>query len=339
MSGRKSFSNRFVWKENGIIGPTPPRPKTIVRKTVGDYPGLSQAYLDVAENYASRKLRGPGICDELMELIQHMFTEEEASICRHVKPGAMDCTAAAAAEAEHRPVEEVREVLNHLTHEKRILMSFGKGDQKVYFAVPIVPGMFELVLVNTSMDLLTDWHRRFAELFERMYETGFTASSKRPKGDPAIRYLPMGVTIESNQMALPSDKLEEVYAPYKTFAVGLCQCRIVEDVVGRNCGRPMEVCVGIGRIAEAEIKTGRMRPVELKEVLEIKAEAEASGLVSWMMNLDPKTGSNTSCSCCGCCCHYMRSVSEFSMPAAISPPHFLPVRYTNKCATCGKCAL
>ncbi|MCP4750581.1 MAG: hypothetical protein GY866_06790 [Proteobacteria bacterium] len=35
----------------------------------------------------------------------------------------------------------------------------------------------------------------------------------------------------------------------------------------------------------------------------------------------------------------MRSVSEFSMPAAISPPHFLPVRYTNKCATCGKCAL
>ena len=336
--GRK-YKNRYIQKKEGVIGPVPPQPRTVVRKSIGDYPRTPPAYLEVAENYASRKLRGPGICDELMELIQHLFTEEEAALCRHIKPGVFDCTAAKIAELEHRPVDDVRKILNHLTHEKRVLMSMGRGEQKVYFAIPIVPGIFETVLVRQSMDSLTPWHRRFAELFEALFDTGATVSSKKPTRDPIVRYLPLGETIESSKVALPSDKLEAIFEPYKTFAVGLCQCRLAEEIVGRACGRPMENCSAMGRLAEAEIKSGRMRPVEMKELLDIKLEAEAAGLVSWSFNVDADAASNTSCSCCGCCCHYMRTVNQFSMPSTITPPHFIPMREEAKCAHCGKCAL
>jgi len=65
---------------------------------------------------------------------------------------------------------------------------------------------------------------------------------------------------------------------------------MTEKVVGRGCDRPMEVCMGMGPLAELSIRSGRMRRVDLKEALAIKAEAEASGLVSWIDNQDPKIG-------------------------------------------------
>ncbi|MBU4317014.1 MAG: 4Fe-4S binding protein [Proteobacteria bacterium] len=341
MQNEQSFHNRFIQNKDGVIGPVEPKLKTLVRKAIGDYPGIPRAYLDVAEVYASKKLRGPGICDELMELIQHMFTEEEAMVCRHLKPGVMDLTASTIADREHRPVDEIREILERLSKEKRIIMGMGPKDRRIYFTIPIVPGAFETVLAHTSMEHLTSWHHRFAELFEKLFDTGFTAGrGEAPAEKSVIRYLPVGHLIKTNQVALPADKLEEMYEPFgKSLGVTLCQCRITMDIMGQNCGRPMEVCTVMGPMAEGSIKDGRARRVELKELIDIKIEAEASGLVTWTMNVDPTKSSSTSCSCCGCCCHYMRGVSEFSMPAAIYPPKFLPVYHSNKCSNCGKCAL
>jgi Pyruvate/2-oxoacid:ferredoxin oxidoreductase delta subunit len=141
-----------------------------------------------------------------------------------------------------------------------------------------------------------------------------------------------------NPAAFPSDKLEEVFSRYQSFGLTLCQCRITENVVGRGCGKPLEVCMSLGPIAEMSIKGGRSRRITMKDALEIKAEAEASGLVTWIDASDPKIG-GTSCSCCGDCCHFMRRVSEFNVPASIAPPHFTPKVDLEKCNFCGKCAL
>ena len=347
----KRYSNRFVQKKNNVIEPVPARRENYTARPAGGYPSVHRVHLEIAELYAREAPDGKLYCDELIDFIQHVFTEEEASVCRFVKPGAYTNTAAAIAASAHRPVEEVTTILDRLAHEKRVIMSFGKGDKKVYIRMPIVPGMFEMALMRTSMDSLTPWHRRFAELFMKLYECGFlhhsgrrrssgeTGKTKTKARQPVFRYLPVNQTINTSQVALPSDKLEEIFAPFETFAVGLCQCRMTEEIVGRGCGRPMEVCVTMGNIAKAGILSGRTRQVELKEVLEIKAEAEAAGLVTMAMNAHPDFGSNTSCSCCGCCCHALRMVSEFSLPSRLSPPHFIPNLDSSRCSYCGKCAL
>ncbi|OGP51801.1 MAG: hypothetical protein A2Y79_04545 [Deltaproteobacteria bacterium RBG_13_43_22] len=320
---------------NGIVGPIEPRQRQIEIKTAGDYPGVPKAYLEVAQNYGP-DLSGPPLCDKFVALIQHMFTEDEADVIRHLKPKERK-TAAEIAERAHRPVEEVSAVLNVLAREKFIIISFGPKPEIKYALIPLVPGAFETILVRTSMDSLTDWHRRFASLYTELYDTGFSTLNigKRPAG---IRYLPVGESLKAQQQAMPFGYFEEYIDRFNHFAVSLCQCRMAEELSGRGCGRPKENCTSMGRTALSMAKQERGRLVEKKELLEIKGEAEASGLVTWTMLME-REGSSTSCSCCGCCCGMMRSISEFNMPGRIAPPQFMPKCDLDKCSYCGKCAL
>jgi electron transport complex protein RnfB len=96
-------------------------------------------------------------------------------------------------------------------------------------------------------------------------------------------------------------------------------------------------------MAEFFISRGKMRRVEKNEFLEIKAEVEANGLVTWLLDVgeQPKIPSkigNFSCSCCGCCCDAFRTISEFNMPGLLAPAHFLPEFDHGNCNYCGNCA-
>jgi hypothetical protein len=106
------------------------------------------------------------------------------------------------AAAAHWPVEEVRPILERLALEKVVLLSSGMGNKKRYYLMPLMPGVFEMVLVRTSLDTLTDWHRRLAELFAALYETGyFVDYAEHPAS--TVRYLPVGEAIEAHPMARP----------------------------------------------------------------------------------------------------------------------------------------
>jgi Pyruvate/2-oxoacid:ferredoxin oxidoreductase delta subunit len=317
------------------------RPKE--KRKIGDYPptaavgGVPALYLEVAKIYSNPLLMGPPICDELIALVEHMYTEEEASLVRHLRP-LPGKTAAAVAVQARRPVKEVRPILERLAHEKFVLLSSGAGEKKRYYLMPIVPGVFEIAMVRTSLDTLTDWHRRFAELFSALYETGFFMDyAEHPV--PWVRYVPVGETIETHPKALPSDRLEEVLDRYKVFAVGLCQCRMAERIVGRGCDRPLENCVVFGGVAEFLIRHGKMRQMEKKDILEIKAEAASAGLASFVAETElVKDSGGAVCSCCGCCCGALRTISQFNAPGLIAPPHFLPQVDLAKCTYCGQCA-
>lgn len=337
MSEDHKTGNRMIQVTGGIIGPRQPRQKNLITKRLSDYADVDPVYLQVAEIYADEKMAGGiPICDESISLLRHLFTEAEASIMRHLKPGA-PCTAKSLAVAENRPLEEVAKILHGLADEKHIIVRLGEGDGALYISVPILPGVFELVMARQSVDSLTDWHRRFCELFEKLYETGYIIDYK-PLTSPPIKYLAVGQIVKTNPMAMPSDKLEEVFSRYSSFGLTLCSCRMTENVVGRGCGKSLENCITLGPLAEMSIRSGRSRRLTMKDALEIKAQAEADGLVTWIENQAPELG-GTSCSCCGDCCHFMRRVSEFNMPGRIAPPHFIPRHDSEKCSYCGKCAL
>jgi electron transport complex protein RnfB len=337
MGKSSSGDGRVIQIKDGVVGPREPRLRSVRPKKISDYPGIPAPYLEVAKMYSSPLLWGPPICDELIALVEHMYTEEEASLVQHLSalPGKAAMAVAAAA---HRPVEEVRPILERLALEKFVLLSSGTADKKRYYFLPLMPGVFEMALIRTSLDTLTDWHRRLAELFAALYETGyFVDYAEHPSS--TVRYLPVGETIEAHPMALPSDRLEEILDRYKVFAVGLCQCRMTEEIVGRGCGRPLENCVAFGGAAEFFIRNGKMRQVEKRDALEIKAEAEAAGLATWMTEGElGKSIGGASCSCCGCCCGALRTISEFNAPGIIAPPHFMPKVDLIKCTYCGKCA-
>jgi ferredoxin len=337
MANQKQTNGRVIQINAGVIGPSKPQPRLVKPKKIFYYPEVPKPYRDVAQRYTNPLLFGPPVCDELMALVQHMFTEEEAALVRHLSsPRGKNASAIAA--AEHRPVKEVRPILDRLADEKHILLTHGQGKSKRYGLMPIVPGVFESVLVRTSLDTLTSWHRRFAELFEALFATGYLLDYAE-HDLPAVRYLPVERALGDHSMALPSDRLEEVLDHYKVFALGLCQCRMTEEIVGRGCDRSLENCVAFGDAAEYVIRSGRMRRVTKQDVLEVKAEAEANGLVTcWAEAAWGRTASGASCSCCGCCCHALQTITRFNVPGLIAPPHFTPRLDDSKCNHCGKCA-
>ena len=124
-------AGRVIQIKDGIVGPREPRLRSVRPKKISDYPGVPAPYLEVARIYSNPLLMGPPICDELIALVEHMYTEEEASLVRHLKalPGK---TVAAVAAAAHRPVEEVRPILERLALEKFVLLSSGTGNKKRY---------------------------------------------------------------------------------------------------------------------------------------------------------------------------------------------------------------
>ena len=109
------------------------------------------------------------------------------------------------------------------------------------------------------------------------------------------------------------------------------------QALGQGCGKPLGNCMVMGQWAQRGIEEGLMRQVSKKEALAIKREAEAHGMVNWMMNVRSTKG-QCSCSCCGCCCHALRMINEFNAPGSIAPPHFLPRLDASKCTSCGLCA-
>jgi Pyruvate/2-oxoacid:ferredoxin oxidoreductase delta subunit len=305
---------------------------------MGDFPGVPTSFLEIARKLSSPLLMGPPLCEELVAFVRHLFTEEEAGVVRHL--GAFTGTSAGAvARAEHRPVEEVAPILQHLAAVKRAIARGGPDAAPTYRLMPIMPGIFEMVLIGQSPETLSDWHRRFAELFEALFETGYTVDYQQGQTQPSplVRVLPVGRSIAAHPMALPSDRLDVILDRYDTFGVGQCQCRMTMEVAGQGCGKPMGNCTVMGKWAEAGIAQGWLRPVSRQDVLELKREAEAHGLVTWIMNVEASVG-QASCSCCGCCCHAMRLVNEFNAPGVMAPAHFRPRFDDAKCTHCGRCA-
>src|SRR5450759_3400033 len=96
---------------------------------------------------------------------------------------------------------------------------------------------------------MSAWHRRFAELFEALYETGYALDYQhgQQRPTPFVRVLPVGRAIEAHPLALPSDQLEVVLDRYHVFGFGQCQCRMVMEVKGQGCGKPIGNCTVMGQ--------------------------------------------------------------------------------------------
>ncbi len=332
--GQEHPTLRTIVLNTQILTHREPRPVNVREKKLTDYPHVSAVHLEAARKLSNPFISGPPICDEYIAFVQHLLTEEEAGVVRHLG-SMMGKSAEAIARAEHRPVDQVEAILNRLAFSKRCIVCTGPENKRRYKLMPVFPGIFEMVLFPHTPETLTDWHRRFAELFEALFETGYASvGAKHPV--PTVRFLPIGDMMKAHPLALPSDQLEVVLDRYDTFAVGQCQCRTTAMILGRDCGKPKGNCTLMGSWAAAAVKEGRAKEVSKKGIMEIKAEAAANGLASWIINIESVKG-QVSCSCCGCCCYAMRTVSEFNAPAFIAPPHFMPKFDFARCTCCGKC--
>jgi len=315
---------------------TKPRQTILVNSEISGFARAdrpTRAHRRILARYSSPLLGGPPRSDDLLELVCHMYTDEEADLVQHL-PIFRPRTAERIARASGRGVADVRRVMDHLALDKKVVLA--AGSPRKYTILPVVPGTFEMALMTNDLKTRTEWHRRFAEIFERIWASEFMKAYNKHSAS-MVRYLPVQKLAPTLQRAWPSDRLEEVLDRYDDFGVTHCQCRQAMDLTGRGCGKPMENCAGFGPMVEPMVERGMMRRVDKAEMIAIKRHAEEHGCVTWMMNTGTDPRGNGSCSCCGCCCHMLRTVNEISAPGLISRPHFLPEKNDALCTACGKC--
>ena len=109
-----------------------------------------------------------------------------------------------------------------------------------------------------------------------------------------------------------------------------------DEIAGRGCGKPLEVCTVMGEWAQRGIEGGWLRSVSRENILQIKREAESQGLVTWIMNVESARG-QVSCSCCGCCCKALAPLIKHDKPAVIAKSNYYAVLDEESCTNCEDC--
>ena len=79
------------------------------------------AHHRIVKHYASPLLLGPSPSDDLLELVMHMFTEDEADLVQHLLP-MRPRSAKKVASLSGRSVGNVTQVLDNLAFNKQIIL-------------------------------------------------------------------------------------------------------------------------------------------------------------------------------------------------------------------------
>jgi len=297
--------------------------------------GVDPSLFDLAKRFSTIALLGPPISEKVIRLVEHLFTSEEAAVAIGL-PNYVGKPTPAIAKKLKRDASEIQPLLDSMSS-KRIIFRFVRDGQVTYALLPIVPGMFEMALMKGPD---TEWHRKFAELFEDLVSTGYIRDiTGLPL--PGIKSIPVELSLPGESVVLPQDCFSELLASHTDFAViTVCQCRHTRRLTDKTCKRskPEDGCLVFGSFANGIVEGDLSgRRVSREEMRDIGQERYEKGLVFFTGNvkfLNP----NAICTCCDCCCEFLRCINEFGAMGLVAPPHFIAHVDDSLCNDCAKCS-
>jgi NAD-dependent dihydropyrimidine dehydrogenase PreA subunit len=288
------------------------------------------AQIRLARVFSSVNLLGPPLNDRLVRLVAHLFSPREAEIAEYIPPYVPVALRTIALRAG-RKAAEIKPLLETMAR-RHVILELNKR----YALIPLLPGMFEYVLMN-GQD--SEWHREYSRLVVDLVDTGYLKQyHRRPL--PAIRNIPVQVAVEAESRALDSDRISEMIDRHRYLAVAhVCQCRQTMHFDGRECKRasPRDGCLIFGGVSRWVERRGLGRMVSKDEMREIVIERYEKKLVFMTGNVAP-ANVNAICTCCDCCCQGLKILSEHGGMALVAEAHFLAAVDADRCENCGKCA-
>jgi len=292
--------------------------------------GAHPAHLDLAVVFSSIALLGPRMSEELVRLVAHLFTPEEAEVVKHL-PFYVPRSLKAIARKAGRPAAEIKPLLE-AAGERRTIYGGSRG----YCLMPIIPGMFEYLLMGGAD---TPWHREYAKRLQAVIHTGYMREYMS-RSIPAVRNIPVQTALPDRNRVVDADLVSEMIRAHEHLAVlHVCQCRQAAHFTGGKCRRsaPSDGCLVFGSFAQGAVAGGNGRPVSREEMHAIVEERRKRNLVFLAANVSP-TSPNAICTCCDCCCHFLGAVNRYEGRALMAEPRDLAEVREDLCNDCGKCS-
>ncbi len=147
------------------------------------------------------------------------------------------------------------------------------------------------------------------------------------------KVIPVTESLAAKQWVMPTEEALEILKQAGTVALQPCECR---THYGR-CDHPREVCFLLDDIAEAYMKKGEARRVDLEEAAAVLQKANEHGLVHLTL-YRPDHRVYALCSCCSCCCHDLQLVRKYGRPDLMVYSTYAAETNGELCIHCGECA-
>jgi Pyruvate/2-oxoacid:ferredoxin oxidoreductase delta subunit len=289
-----------------------------------------EVYQVLAERL-SKTPEGALINEEFMNLLHRLYTESEALVGG--KFPSIPIPLNRIANFTGLEETELKVILDDMSN-KGLVIDIPRRNSFYYMLAPMVVGFFEYTFmrVRDQADL-----KELAELFEKYFQSDgvtreiFGIDTKVMRSLIYENVIPVAVETE----VLEYEKASEIIRQSGGGSISLCACRHEASHRGKACDAPMEVCMTFGGAAEWIIRKGMGKAATVEDLLHVLAETRRLGLVHLCDNILNQP--TYICSCCGCCCHVLRSINEQGVFGA-HPSNFIPAVELDNCLNCGVCA-
>ncbi len=289
------------------------------------------AYRNLAKKFSLEAMIGPDENESLLsELLIHCFTIEEAELAVHLPFFYKTHPIEKVARAAGKDPGDVKPLLDSMVS-KGLIRGRGNG----YALLPILPGMFENVLMDGHD---TPWHREFARIANRLYETGYVRKYlEHPTR--VVRSIPLNLEQNAAGTAIDPDRVEQMIRSHDLMAVlNNCQCRHARHLEGIECRRAgrLDGCLAFGDIARMYIDRGGARLVDRDSMRSVVKDRISMNLVFFAGNVAAGSA-NQICTCCDCCCHMLGQIIGVDAGLIVNTPKYRAVVNEERCTHCGKC--
>jgi Pyruvate/2-oxoacid:ferredoxin oxidoreductase delta subunit len=263
-------------------------------------------------------LTGSRIIPELFRMIAD---EDEARLML-ATPG----TADELAERLGRDPQEVQRSLD-LLFKKGLVFKSQKPQGTIYRMVRDLVQFHDATLVwpEAPQEYLDLWQRYMEEEWPSY---AATVTKLIPK--PFTRVIPVNLPVEMKSSILAYDDVEKIINEASRVAVTRCTCRTIAG----KCGKPVDVCLQVGKAADYTVERGSGREIDKQEALDIIRQCEEAGLVHVTMNRAGE--SHFICNCCDDCCQSFTLLIRDGLNLC-DPSRFAAVVDADACSGCGSC--
>jgi len=285
------------------------------------------AHQDLARKMDRFPLGAP-LSEELIKILRQLFSPIEAETALHLSPRPLPL--ADLAEACGRDPQELGSILKGMTDKGLI---YARPDERggAYSLLPIFPGIFELQFMSGGRG---PTKTRLAGMFEDYYLSGMNQALSQAETSFA-RVIPVERHIPTRMEIFPFERVSSFIREENEFALATCYCRHEKELLGQACDAPRQVCMIFGPFARFTIKQGFAQKVSLTRMLSALEEAEEAGLVHVSDNVTDRI--NFLCNCCGCCCGFLRTITELGRANVVAASRFVAVHEEADCTLCQTC--
>ena len=258
-----------------------------------------------------------------IRILKRLFSPEEAelAVCLNMMPEAPE--AIAARTGLHAEVIALK--LDEMSR-KGLIYRSGKGEDKAYSAAMFVMGIWEYHCNDLTEDLVQDFNAYLPQIHLKSWMKSNTHHK---------RIVPVSADIAPELNICSYDDAEALIKSQKKIVLGTCICRKEQQLIGKGCSGPLDVCLFFGNVAHFCEENNLCRSISVEEALEALERGRKAGLVLQPSNAQAPS---TLCMCCGCCCLFLKNIKAMDKPGRYAHTNYYAQVDEEKCIACGACA-